>query len=164
MRLLLIAILSFYGHSNTHLVKQQRIQHVTATRLVTGCLMFCHITVQSQTVSIDFLIFILNLTYLFLTFKCLLGLGPQTQYLCDWLSIVRPTRYSRLSNLSLVPANAKCIGCDTTRFTGLNLPLFSYGTSYVSEHTDINSLAAFNVSKILKNCLETDHLISLFRP
>ena len=87
-----------YGLPNSHIMKLQRIQNAAA-RLVTGTPRFCHVT------PLLFHLYWLPISYrikfkmLLLTFKCLYGQPPN--YLIDFITIKKQSRYSLRSNESI---------------------------------------------------------------
>ena len=87
-----------YGLPNSHIMKLQRIQNAAA-RLVTGTPRFCHVT------PLFFHLHWLPISYrikfkiLLLTFKCLYGQAPN--YLIDFITIKKQSRYSLRSNESI---------------------------------------------------------------
>ena len=88
-----------HGLPNSHIImKLQRIQHAAA-RLVTGTPRFCHVTpllLHLHWLPISYRI---KFKILLLTFKCLYGQAPN--YLIDFITIKKQSRYSLRSNESI---------------------------------------------------------------
>ena len=87
-----------YGLPNSHIMKLQRIQNAAA-RLVTGTPRFCHVTPLLFHLHWLPISYRIKFKILLLTFKCLYGQAPN--YLIDFITIKKQSRYSLRSNESI---------------------------------------------------------------
>ena len=87
-----------YGLPNSHIMKLQRIQNAAA-RLVTGTNRFCHVTPLLFHLHWLPISYRIKFKILLLTFKCLYGQAPN--YLVDFITIKKQSRYSLRSNESI---------------------------------------------------------------
>ena len=87
-----------YCLPNSNIMKLQRIQNAAA-RLVTGTPRFCHVTPLLFHLHWLPISYRIKFKILLLTFKCLYGQAPN--YLIDFITIKKQSRYSLRSNESI---------------------------------------------------------------